>query len=857
MSKSKFSDCDNCPLLQQQMVFGETNCEDDLKKVELLVLAEAPASDEVEQGRPLVGPAGKIFREVFEQNKLNEVPYFITNVVLCSNLYKDKKTGNIKTDNPPDKAIESCKPNWQKLVEMLEPSLILIMGDIPKKVFEIPGLITKERGKLFEYKFPLKQFIPPEVLLTIHPSYVRRGGGLKSDRGKEFKDDFKKALSILNPVEYEKLIKEEEKSDTTIFQRQTLNLKSPYFFELPTWMKNEKHSLIDIQKLPSSNTLIFSFRDKNGEKKFHTIKNSEYYFYQKEEKHVDSNYLERVENLEFIKGNNFNFEKNPNITKYESDVNLEIKYSIDYYLQRTEEEPNVPLKVQFFDIEVYNEGNKAFPNPKDAKRPINAISFKYNEDEINVYVVNPEKLVTTENFIKNLDVNTDKWKVTVFDSEKKMIESYIKNTAENKPDIITAWNIWFDLLFIYCRSKRLGIDINKWSPLNFVHVNPHKYGDILIAGFYALDMLQLYKDFTASVKPSYKLGAIAKEELKDETKIEFEGSLDELYETDFPKFIDYSGQDTNLLYEINKAMGHIDLRNEMRKICCTTWQKAESTMGLIDPLVIANAKKRNLICKDASKFEDLDSKFKGAYVRNPKRGLHGWLIDLDFASLYPSIIISCNIGPDTYIGKIDEDIAFNFIYYNKTLPDEFEINKNPIRESSKKEKIKPDDFKKWIEENQAIVTCVGSIYKGHNLKLSFFNIILSELLDRRKNYKDEMKVYEGQEGQEELYKVFYCRQWAYKILANSIYGVLGNRAFRMFKLDLAEAVTYTGREVTKFLGHHVSRFMDENYVEIDPKFKENYEDDKPYLVYQDTDSVFLQIGDYLVDKEKISLENLY
>ena len=95
MSKSKFSDCDNCPLNQQTMVFGDTNCGDDLKKVELLVLAEAPAKEEVENNCPLVGPAGKIFREVFEQYKLNEVPYFKTTNPSAQNIarYVPEKTG--------------------------------------------------------------------------------------------------------------------------------------------------------------------------------------------------------------------------------------------------------------------------------------------------------------------------------------------------------------------------------------------------------------------------------------------------------------------------------------------------------------------------------------------------------------------------------------------------------------------------------------------------------------------------------------------------------------------------------------------------------------------------------------------
>ena len=74
----------------------------------------------------------------------------------------------------------------------------------------------------------------------------------------------------------------------------------------------------------------------------------------------------------------------------------------------------------------------------------------------------------------------------------------------------------------------------------------------------------------------------------------------------------------------------------------------------------------------------------------------------------------------------------------------------------------------------------------------------------------------------------------------------------MFKLDLAKSVTYTGQEVTKFAGLHLSKYMDEGFMDIDPNFQEGYDETKPFLIYQDTDSVFLSIGEYLTKQGKMN-----
>ena len=47
-----------------------------------------------------------------------------------------------------------------------------------------------------------------------------------------------------------------------------------------------------------------------------------------------------------------------------------------------------------------------------------------------------------------------------------------------------------------------------------------------------------------------------------------------------------------------------------------------------------------------------EDKFAGAYVQDPIQGRHEWVYDLDITSMYPSVIRSLNISPDTKIGKV-------------------------------------------------------------------------------------------------------------------------------------------------------------------------------------------------------------
>lgn len=841
MKKSKFSQCALCPLKDQDMVIGETNCPDNLQDINLLVLAEAPASKEVDVGRPLMGKAGKIFRRIFKISRLEELPHYIGNIVFCANLYIDKTTGNRKTQNPPKTAIELCKSNWQALINIIRPTHILALGSNVKSMFGIFGSMEDTRGKFHKFsgdKIGLSYDL--EIMVTYHPSFIGRGVAT-SRQINDFENDFKQLFVTMTGETLDN-----KQHDVN---RDKLKLKKPYFYQMPSWMRTEDLMLIDIQSPPSSNEVIYIFKDKNGKRRYYVDNTGDYYYYKGEGILQTSPMLNKIENVELIQGQCLD---SHTASLYEGDVKIEMKHSIDYYMQRKTPELDIPLKKLFFDIEVYSYGDKAFPEPKLAKSPVNSISFKIDNEKLNVFLVNPYNLlkdpkpkdnITDDDILEmNLDFN-----VKVFDDEKSLLIAFSKAVAKSEADIIAGWNsVGFDIPTINNRMKKIGIDPNILSPLGKTFVNPYKYGDIFIGGTYPLDMLETYKGLTENKKESYKLGAISKIELGD-GKVEYEGSLDEVYETDIKLFIRYSGQDTNLLYELDKKLGHIDLLNKMKQICHTTWKGTETSTGLLDPLLISFAKDRGMVMRNAEGAKK--EWFPGAYVIDPKMGLYSWLIDLDYRSLYPSIILSYNIGPETLIGKVDSKIAQTFIYNRDKLPDNIKIITNPMlsEEFQVSKTMTKDKFIEWVFENEATVNIVGTIFIGHSKRMSFVAEVNQLLLDTRVIYKDKMK--EARTNGDPKWSLYYNIQWAYKILANSIYGFMGLVSSRLFKLDLARSITVPGRELLRFAATHLTKYMDTGDTSIDPSFVDNFEDmEKKYLIYGDTDSIFLDISGYLMDK---------
>jgi DNA polymerase len=147
--KKSFANCSSCDLLDCPSCILETNCEDDLSKVDIIFVAENPGKDEVKVGRPLVGKAGKMFRKYFQQYGLDKMNYLLTNVVLCQTVNHDGTTGN-----PEKNVIELCKDNCMNIIKMCDPKLIVLMGASPMTAFNLgkSGItVLHEKGEVLSY----------------------------------------------------------------------------------------------------------------------------------------------------------------------------------------------------------------------------------------------------------------------------------------------------------------------------------------------------------------------------------------------------------------------------------------------------------------------------------------------------------------------------------------------------------------------------------------------------------------------------------------------------------------------------------------------------------------------------------
>ena len=499
---------------------------------------------------------------------------------------------------------------------------------------------------------------------------------------------------------------------------------------------------------------------------------------------------------------------------YESDVNEMTRFLIDEY--GDSDELSTGHTILTFDIAV--EMNSGLPDIETASNAITSIAAHDSiTNDYFVYVVNKgEKIDKT---IKGA-------KVESFDTEEGLLSAFMSKWREINPTIVTGWNIdFFDVTYLYNRYKLLFGQqyANQLSPIGKVSYNKYR-NRYIIAGVSALDYLALYKCYNFTELPNYRLDTVATIEL-GRGKIEYEGNLDQLFRDDIEKFIEYNLVDVELVVDLDKKLQFIDLA---RAICHTGHVFYEDFLfssKWLEGAILTFLRRSGRVApnkpwrkKRNADGSDGEGKFTGAYVKEPKPGLYKWVYDLDLTSLYPSIIMSINISPETKIGKLKNYVAEDHM---RGKIDTYSILDD---EGNEFPPLPKDKFLKFIEKNRYSVAANGVLYRTD--KVGVIPEILSVWFDKRVEYKDLMKKY-GKEGNDAQYKFYGKRQLVQKIMLNSLYGVLGLPSFRFYDVDNAEATTITGQTVIKT----TELIANQYYSKVIGK-----EDD--YNVYTDTDSVF-------------------
>jgi DNA polymerase elongation subunit (family B) len=492
---------------------------------------------------------------------------------------------------------------------------------------------------------------------------------------------------------------------------------------------------------------------------------------------------------------------------FESDVPLETRILLDRY--EDSDEPSKNHRELFFDIEV--EVTDGFPEPSKAQNKVTSVAMYTKHDgKYRVYV-----LGEGQNNIK------DEVDIRFYSTESELLKEFLRYWIKVQPTCVTGWNTnGFDIPYLYNRlSKVLGEEFaNALSPIQIVKYNPNKKM-YRIAGVSSLDYMDLYRKFTYTQQSSYRLDHIGTIEV-GLGKVEYEGTLDDLYRDDIDKFIEYNLNDVEIVKALDQKFKFLDLARAVSHLGRIPYEEVYFSSRYIEGAMLVYLRSLGLVAPSKganATYDGSEGRFSGAYVKSPVPGRYDWVFDLDLTSMYPSIIMSLNMSPETKIGKINGWDAEEFI---KGEEKHYSVDKGgkTIRTFTSGE------LKDFFNKNEVSISSNGVLY---DLKQKgVIPAILEKWFNERVEYRKLAKKY-GEEGNDELHGYFDRRQLVQKILLNSLYGVLGLTVFRFYDIDNAEGTTTTGQKLIQFTETIANSYYN--------KILNTKED---YCIYTDTDSVF-------------------
>ena len=308
------------------------------------------------------------------------------------------------------------------------------------------------------------------------------------------------------------------------------------------------------------------------------------------------------------------------------------------------------IRIANIDIEVGSENG--FPDPKTATEEITAITYKVGGK---YYVFGCGDFV-----IPKLLENTEYFKCA---NEVELVNKFLNVWIKDYPDIVTGWNNkFFDIPYLYNRiTKLFGEKIaNKLSPWGRVSERtvvlmnkPQQSYEI--CGITTYDYMELYRKFAAEgmSQESYKLNHIAHVEI-NERKISYTeyDSLHMLYKNNFQKFIEYNIHDVTLVDGLDKKLKLIELGVGLAYEAKAQYGDVLTQTRMWDAMIYNHLLEKNIVFPPRETHEKKNA-YEGAFVKDPKVGLHNWVASLDLNSEYPKLIEMYNISPETIIEPDD------------------------------------------------------------------------------------------------------------------------------------------------------------------------------------------------------------
>jgi DNA polymerase elongation subunit (family B) len=350
---------------------------------------------------------------------------------------------------------------------------------------------------------------------------------------------------------------------------------------------------------------------------------------------------------------------------------------------------------------------------------------------ITIFDYNSKKSITfgSRQFSKKLDNNH----YVECANEQDLLEKFLQFWEKRYPDVVSGWNIeTFDIPYLVKRiQKTLGSsDANRLSPWKFVRQKniidrkTNKENEAYdIYGVNVLDYLPYFKKYAGTNVENHRLDTVTTEVL-GESKIdhaEYE-TFAEFYTKDWDLFVEYNIVDTVLIDKLESKMRLLQLAMTLALDSKVNPDDTLSQGRMWDSIIYNYLLEKNVIIPTKKQNTEKTEKFKGAFVKPPQLGKFDWVASFDVSSLYPSIIRSYNISPETLIKEKNDDMTVDSVV-------ESSFN------------LKPEHLNNAVCAN-------GSMYRK-DFK-GFLPKIMEEMFNERSKFKKKM--IESQKVLEEINK---------------------------------------------------------------------------------------------------------
>jgi DNA polymerase elongation subunit (family B) len=404
------------------------------------------------------------------------------------------------------------------------------------------------------------------------------------------------------------------------------------------------------------------------------------------------------------------------LERYKDVSGLEIYGNTNYVAQFIQE--TYPGSIDFdmsqinifnFDIEV--DISQSFPNMETADNEITSIAIKSSKSD--TYHLLGCKDYDKTKTLSGID--PDNIQFMKFDTEKDLLRRFVQIWVNDYPDIVTGWNVeYFDIMYVVTRIIRLfgeakAQELSPWGSIRKVtkEIFNRKQSTYEISGVAIIDYMDAFKKFGYKYGPqeSYKLDHIAHVVLGTK-KLDYSeyGTLAELYEKNPQLYLDYNLVDTHLIQRMEEESALLALVLTVAYGGGVNYSDAFGTVGIWETTLYRKLMTEKLIPAVKSGPGDKLGELVGGFVKDPKVGIHKWVVSFDLNSLYPHLMLQYNMSPETFIPNqreyISQDMVLNGEFKNDN-PD-YSVCANGVCFTNKKLGIIPEIIQEYYANRSKI-----------------------------------------------------------------------------------------------------------------------------------------------------------